>query len=318
MTRRIIDGDRTQGPQGRMLEVQLRCPVCKQSHTISLTEPQRRGEEPVVILCPDLDRRYRLLNFRVDTRRAFYSEPVLAASAASSTDHLRAELGSQNFDAKFERWMKIDYPPLGVIDEYPGKIEQIINTYCIGYAYPAVTSSCCLAERILNRLVIKSRHHFKSHPDYKKIYRKNSFDDWEKMLGLISEWNLVPARAIECFRELIPIRHQSIHYNERYDFEAVAPATINNLIAAITEVFGVLNRKDIYLLFDVPGEVWVRSEAQCLPFVKEFAVPHCYYAHAVHDLDMKQGRITERLGKTGPLTDEEFVLLRTESKASNV
>jgi hypothetical protein len=238
----------------------------------------------------------------------------MAASAASSTESLRAQLGSHNFDAKFARWMKIDYPPLGVIDEYPRQIEQIINTYSIGYAYPAVTSSCCLAERILNRLVLKSRHHFVPRREYKKIYRKKSFDDWERMIDLISDWNIVPERAIACFRELIPIRHQSIHYNEHYDFEAVAPATINNLIAAITEVFGVLNRKDIYLLFDVPGEVWVRSDAQCLPFVKEFVLPHCYYAHAVHDLDTKRGIITERLGRTGPLTDDEFVQLRTGSR----
>jgi hypothetical protein len=108
----------------------------------------------------------------------------------------------------------------------------------------------------------------------------------------------------------MPIRHESVHYNEGYDFEPVAPVAINKLIAAITEVFGVENRKDIYLIFDVPGELWVRSAAEKQRFVIEFVLPHCYYAHAVHDIDFRTRRIAERLGKTGPLTDEEFVELR--------
>lgn len=64
------------------------------------------------------------------------------------------------------------------------------------------------------------------------------------------------------------------------------------------------------MVFDVPGEVWIRSEAQALPFVKEFVIPHCYFAHAVHEIDFSAGKITERLGATGPLTDHEFVELR--------
>ena len=72
--------------------------------------------------------------------------------------------------------------------------------------------------------------------------------------------------------------------------------------------------KDIYLVFDVPGEVWVRSEAESLPFVQEFVIPHCYYAHSVHDVDLERGKVTERLGKTGSLSDQEFVELRKSSK----
>jgi len=296
-----------------MPQVQITCPVCQRNHTITATDAQSRGEEPVHFSCPDLDRRYRLVGFYVDTRRRLYSLQGLEDDALKLTDQLKAELGTHEFERKFDRWKQIDYPPLGLIDEYPDKIRQIINTYCVGYSYPAVTASCCLAERVLNRLVLKTRDHFKTHSEYKKIRRKDSFDDWERMLSLISEWELVPKRAIELFRDLMPIRHQSVHYREGYDFEEVAPIVINNLIAAIAEVFGVINRKDIYLVFDVPGEVWVRSDAERLPFVKEFVLPHCYRAHAVHDVDIQSRKINERLGKTGPLTDEEFVELRKGS-----
>jgi len=297
-----------------MPKMELTCPTCKQKHFLSVTDSQAAGKDPIYLLCPNLDRRYRLMGFYIDTIRGFYSTPALKEQADSNTEHLKAMLGHENFEQKFERWLKIEYPPLGLIDEYPEKITQIINTYSSGYFYPAVTSTCCLAERILNRLILRTRDHFRSDPHYKKVYRKESFDDWGKMITVINDWRLVPKRAISIMKELMLIRHQSIHYNETFNFEAIASDAINKLIAAITDIFGVINRKDIYLVFDVPGEIWVRHEAQKHPFVKEFVLPHCYYAHAVQDIDFEKKKITERLGEIGPLTDEEFVQLRKTAK----
>ncbi|MDQ7837228.1 MAG: hypothetical protein RDU59_01900 [Thermodesulfobacteriota bacterium] len=297
-----------------MPKVEWTCPTCKQKHILSVTDSQVAGKDPIYLLCPDLDRRYRLMGFFIDTIRGFYSTPALKEQADTNTEHLKAALGHEKFEQKLERWLRIQYPPLGLIDEYPEKITQIINTYSAGYFYPAVTSACCLAERILNRLILKTREHFKGDPHYKRVYRKESFDDWGKMITIIHDWRLVPEKAITTMKELMPIRHQSIHYSGTFDFEAIASDVINKLIAAITEIFGVINRKDIYLVFDVPGEIWVRHHAQDHPFVKEFVLPHCYYAHAVHDIDFEKQKISERLGKIGQLTDDEFVQLRKTSK----
>jgi hypothetical protein len=297
-----------------MPNINLTCPTCGQNHLMSVTESQASGKEPIYLLCPNLDRRYRLMGFYIDSTRSLSSNDIFKDRADEFTEDLKATLGHQHFEEKFQRWRKIDYPPLGLIDEYPEKITQIINTYSSGYFYPAVTSACCLAERILNRIILKTRDHFKNHPHYKKIYQKDSFDDWGKMIEIIADWNFVPERATDLLRQLMPLRHQSIHYSDSFDFEAVASDVINKLIAAITEIFGVLNRKDIYLVFDIPGEIWVRREAQELPFVKEFVLPHCYFAHAVHDVDFDKPKITERMGKIGPLTDEEFVEIRKSSK----
>jgi hypothetical protein len=295
---------------GLMPALKLICNVCQREHQVEVDDP--KPGKPIIFVCPDVDRRYRLGGFFVDGRRGLLGTKQYGDEEVA---RLQAELGVQNFDLKLKRWKGIAYPPIGLIDEYPQKITEIINAYSMGYMYPAVTSCCCLAERILNRLVLQCRKHFKSHQEYKKVFRKKSFDDWDYMLKLIKEWKLIPSGAIELFDELRPIRHQSIHYNEGYDFEAIAESAVNKLISAITEVFGVMNRKDIYLVFDVPGEVWVRSEAESLPFVKEFVIPHCYRAHAVHDVDYANGKIVERLGKVGPLTDNEFVELRKAHRA---
>ena len=294
--------------------VDYKCPVCSGNHKVRATKKQIKGIEPVFVQCPDLDRRYRLSSFFIDSTRGFYKDENLKNQQEPYTEYLKSEFGVNNFDSKFQRWLNINYPPLGLIDEYPEKITQIINSYSCGYFYSAVTSACCLAERILNRLLLKTRNYFKNSPNYKKIYRKDSFDDWSKMLSILSEWNLISKTAFDAFNELMPIRHSSIHYNEYYNFEEVAPIAINKLILAITEIFGVINRKDIYLVFNIPGEVWVKSEAENNPFVKEFVLPHCYYAHAVHEIDRENGRINERLGKTGKLTDQEFIEIRTSNK----
>jgi hypothetical protein len=291
--------------------VELTCSVCGATHVADVDlKPGQR----FVFQCPDVDRRYRLVSFQVDGRRGIHGAQVAKSLADDDQKRLEDTFGSRDFEAKFRRWKNIAYPPIGLIDEYPEKIEQIINTYSMGYAYPAVTSSCCLAERILNRLVLRCRDHFKAHPEYRRIYRNQSFDDWGRMLGLIEDWQLISAKAMGHFRTLMPIRHQTIHYNDAYDFEAVAEAVINDLIGAISEIFGVMNRSDIYLLFNVPGEVWLRSQAESQPFVKEFVIPHCYRAHAVHDIDLASRLITERLGRVGPLTDGEFVELRNRSR----
>lgn len=298
-----------------MAEHRITCQVCGQGHLVELTEAQVRTGA-FVFACPDLDRRYRLVSFYVDSRRGFFRQSFGAAAeyADGQRAALRDELGPRNFEQKFKRWVEVDYPPLGLIDEYPDAIAAIINAYSMGYWYPAVISSCCLAERILNRLVLRCRDHFKNSPEYKKVYRKSSFDDWGRMLDVIERWQLVPDTALQAFHRLMPIRHQTIHYNADYNFEAVAPVAVNNVVAAVTATFGVMNRRDIYLVFDVPGEVWVRSDAEGLAFVKEFVLPHCYHAHAVHEIDMTARRVVERLGRTGVLSDSEFVSLRKESQ----
>lgn len=297
-----------------MDKIKITCPVCSNDHEIMATKRQKQGKDPVFVQCPNLDRRYRLSSFFIDSTRSTYHNDHLKAQQQPFTEHLKSEFGAHEFESKFERWLKIDYPPLGLIDEYPDKITQIINAYSCGYFYPVVTSACCLAERILNRLVLETRDYFKSSPHYKKIYRKDSFDDWSKMILILSNWKLISQTALDEFNKLMPIRHSSIHYNKNYNFEEIAPIVINSLISAITEIFGVINRKDIYLVFNIPGEVWVKSEAENDPFVKEFVLPHCYYAHAVHEIDRSNNRIIERLGKTGKLTDQEFIELRTSNK----
>ena len=305
-----VHEDRLANAKMKLLEIVLKCPTCGEKHKALVEESVAAGRKPFNFACPDISRRYRLMSFYIDARRApFRANPALA-KIESEQAPIRFELGDKDFDQKFQRWLSIDYPPLGLIEEYPGKISEIINTYCSGYFYAAMTSAGCLGERILNRLVIKAREHFKETTEYKAIYKKKSFDDWDKMISLLAKWDVITHDAQTAFRKLMPYRHESIHYNDGYDFQGSAPTAINTLIGAITAVFGVINRKDIFWVFDVPGEVWVKSSAETLPFVKEFVLPHCYKAHAIHQLDLENHRISEDGAHIGPLTDGQFIEMR--------
>ena len=294
-------------------EVVFKCPTCDETHKASIDEAAAAGKEPFMFACPNVARRYRLMSFYIDARRSPYRiNPDLAKVPEEQAD-LRFELGDKDFDQKLERWLSIDYPPLGLIDEYPEKITEIINAYCCGYSYASMTSAGCLGERILNRLVLKTRVHFKTTQEYRRVYRKKSFDDWDKMISVLAKWNVITDEAQTAFKKLMPYRHKSIHYNEGYDFHGAAPTAINTLIEAITAVFGVLNRKDIFWVFNIPGEVWVKSSVEDAPFVKEFVLPHCYRAHAIHELFFENERITrisERGARSGPMTDQEFIEMR--------
>lgn len=287
----------------------IACRLCHGSHVVSVNEAQIKGVEPVVLLCDRLDRRYRLMGFYIDTRRNFFEpgDNFSEQMREEQRNQLKGQLGHSDFPAKFSRWMQVKYPPLGLIEEYSEKIQQIITAYAMGLYYPAVTSCCCLVERVLNRLVIKTRDDFKHHKDHKKVHAKHSLDNWPIMIDTLLEWGVITSTAANEFRALIKVRNTAIHYKDGYDFEAVAASTIDHCIGAITEVFGVINRKDLYLVFDVPGEVWVRKSAEDSPFVKAFVLPHCYRAYAAHEVDLERRRIEEFSGPIGLLSDAEFV-----------
>src|SRR5687767_4018243 len=136
-----------------MPNLNYQCNVCGETHVATLTDEQAKPGTAVRVICSRVDRRYRLANFFVNSVRSMYNSPVGKDYADADRDRLRAQFGSDKFDAKFARWKNIETPPIGLSDdEYPLMIEEVINAYAFGYSYAAVTSCSCLAERILNRL----------------------------------------------------------------------------------------------------------------------------------------------------------------------
>jgi hypothetical protein len=74
-----------------------------------------------------------------------------------------------------------------------------------------------------------------------------------------------------------------------------------------------MNRKDLFWVFDVPGEILLRTEVINNPFVIEFVIPHCIligpYCEPLADPPIKTQAFPLK-----PLTDEKFIELRKNKK----
>ena len=85
------------------------------------------------------------------------------------------------------------------------------------------------------------------------------------------------------------------------------------LLKIIDLQFNYTKRTDIFWVFDVPGEIWVKSEMANDPFVKEFVIPHCF-ALAPLDEPMVKPPFKEKGARLKPLSDEEFIEIRNSKK----
>lgn len=59
-------------------------------------------------------------------------------------NRLKNEYGEFNFDAKLERFIKLDFAFIGFPEEYYELLMPIISAYCCGYFYPAITGASSL------------------------------------------------------------------------------------------------------------------------------------------------------------------------------
>ena len=78
--------------------------------------------------------------------------------------------------------------------------------------------------------------------------------------------------------------------------------------------FNYLQRKDLFWIFNVPGEVWVRTSVNSQPFVKEFVIPHCFYLTPFCEPTATPP--VKGKGPIKPITDEQFINLGNNKKVN--
>lgn len=297
---------------GEIVEKTLNCEKCGQEHKIKidvskLTEGQICGQEPILdnFVCPNLAVMYRVKSFAIDTRVNIFKEKSLVSEHQNIEKSLKLEWGEENFSAKVTRFKKLDLAILGVPDEYYNLMKPIISSYCCGYYYPAMTGAGALGERILNRLLINTRDYFKSSKHYKKIWNKQSFDQWDFPIKILLEWKIISSDVADLFTKLKKYRNDATHYNDNYDFEINSHEAIKILANIIDLQFNYTNREDLLWVFNVPGEILVRSEFIGDPFVKEFILPHCNL-----EIPIQHKEVLLK-----PFSDEEFIEIRNTIKS---
>jgi len=237
-------------------------------------------------------KRYRLLRFDFDTRACSldpisdeWEEEVKVQHRAHRERvlaGLRDEYGLRGFDQKLQNFVDLGEKPFSVIAFHNRFYAQARSAFVAGQYYPALTSIAALGERVLNHLVLGLREHFKASQVYRRLYRKDSFDNWELALDALHEWEVLTPEAEAHFRLLWRQRNEALHFNPETEVNDRALALqalrlFGKIVECQYACFGALP-----WLFTPPGEVYVRQEWEKKPFIQLVYLPNALYVGYKH------------------------------------
>jgi len=257
-------------------------------------------------------KRYRWTSFYIDTERNIVKHPVGSRdpqTVSGAFDAVTYKHGLLDIQGKYDRWLSLSPPPLCVPIEWHELILEVESAYIHGDFYPALTSACCLGERILNHLVIGLRSYFKSNNRYKEVARKDSFQDWDRLIGILSEWGVLNDELSQNFKELLKLRNPAVHFGSLSDRQEKANLAVNGIYYVTSKMFGM----DSDYFFVCEGEFYIPKNKIDEPLVKEFIVPHCYflgYKHRVENINGKPTIVDDDPYPDIELSDEEFTEFR--------
>jgi hypothetical protein len=183
-------------------------------------------------------KRYRVVNMHFDTTANVLGmlDPKIQDDWPQATkdlairnrDQLRAGLvasyGNGHFEVKLANLRDIGMLPFSVIAFHNNFLEQARHAFVMGLYYPALTATCALGERVLNHLVLLLRDDHRETPEYAKVAKKESFDNWHVSVEVLSAWGVFLPLVAAAFKKLERLRHQAIHFDPSIDADPRTPA----------------------------------------------------------------------------------------------
>jgi hypothetical protein len=272
-------------------------------------------------------KRYRVLPFfDFDTRVRSLADPIddsweenVKAQHYKNRENtilrLKAEFGELYADAKIQNFIDLDAKPISVIAFHNDFFSQVRTAFVMGAYYPALTGACALGERILNHLILSLREDYRSTPEYKAVYRKDSFDDWTLAIETLVAWDVLLPQAADDFRALMQHRHKAIHFRPETDknTKVLALTVIKCLQAIIGEQFCGFGPQP-WFISSIPGEIYIKKEWETRPFVAKVYLPNAALVGHRHRIEAisPQVRIADpdRDAMLSQVSDEEFTTLR--------
>jgi hypothetical protein len=269
-------------------------------------------------------RRYRIFSFDLDSRAL-----TLTGYISESWDddvkraHLKDQIqtivglleqyGTRLSEAKVQNFIDLGPKPISILAFHNKFFEQVRHAFVIGAYYPALTAACALGERILNHLILLLRQDFTGTPEYKRVYDKESFDNWMPVIDTLEAWNILLPGTVESFKRLYKIRTQAIHFRPETDQNdrQLALDAIGVLSAIINEQFTSFGKRPWF--FCIPGECYLKKQAEQNPFIKRIYVPNCVYVGPRHTVEFARGQFIIHDAddyEEREITDEEFAELR--------
>ncbi len=198
---------------------------------------------------------------------------------------LEKEFGSYEFDAKIARFKEIGASPFSIVSFHNRFFAEIRQAFIVGSYYPALTGACALGERMLNHMLLVLRDEFKHTPEYKRVHRKESFDDWRFAINTLNNWGILDSTLKTKFNELKELRNKSIHFNHETYSRAKSDSleAIDILSEIIALRFGFFRKEHTWGITGTKGAQFIKKEFESDPFIRNFYIPRCplvgpYYA----------------------------------------
>jgi hypothetical protein len=197
-------------------------------------------------------------------------------SQAQLRSGLGEEYGTRDLERKVGDFIAIGALPSSIIAHHNALLRQVRDAFVGGQYFPALTGACALGERILNHLVLDLRDDFRGTPEYKAVYRKESFQDWEFAVSTLEAWGVLEPGAAAALRALASLRHQSLHFNpETYPrLRADALAAIGHLMTVVQNQFSAFGTCP-WFIPGTPGTCFVKQSYESNPFVRRYYLPLC-------------------------------------------
>jgi hypothetical protein len=245
------------------------------------------------------------------------------ANQESTKRELIAQFGEQTIDTKTKNFLDIGTKPMSVVAYHSNFFEQVRSAFVMWQYYPALVGACGLGERILNHLVIDMRPFFTATPQYKLVYRKNSFDNWDLPVDILEDLDIMLPEVVTEFRSLKILRHRSIHFNvSTYStLRDDALAAIIHIRTIIEKQFGSFGIRP-WFITGTRGHIFIRKSFEFHPFVMKYFIPNCLFVGCLFGMSFNQSSGFEVFDVPdygeGSYTDEEFVRFFNERDSKQV
>lgn len=236
---------------------------------------------------------------------------------------LKQEFGDRDFERKLKDFKDLGPAPFSLVSYHNRFFSEVRKAFAFGSYYPALTGACALGERILNHMVLALRDQFKATPEYKRVYRKGSFDDWNVAIETLIAWGILKEAVAKHFHALKGVRNRSIHFNVK-TYQRVRDDSLEaiKLLAEIISLrFGFFRKEHEWAIPGTPGAQFIGKDFENDPFLKTFYLPQCPLVgplYAVKFIDIGV-LFLDRTGYTDQeISDEEFAQLFTGRKPADV
>lgn len=226
-------------------------------------------------------------------------------------EHLKLRYGTLRIEEVVRNTVELGPKSMSMLSYHNPLHEQARRAFVAEAYYPALVAACALGERILNHLVLDLRDFFKLSEHYKKVYRKDSFDNWEFATSVLSDWSVLVDGVGSDFLALGELRNRSIHFNpETYQtLRADALSALQRLNAIISKQFGYFGSQP-WFIEGTPGAQFIKKEHENNPFVRAYIVPRSGFVGYLYGMErLPEGSWTHLdyvdYGD-GEMTDEDF------------